>query len=82
MFQSLCFTYTGSVSISYFLYQKAGRGLLNLQDLHWNVIGMIINKFPTAIRYLVVLYFIVSPVSSISLKLLVQKLPSYELYLK
>ena len=52
-----CFTYTGSVSISYFEYQKAaGRGLLNLQNLHWNVIGVIINKFPTAIPCLVVLY--------------------------
>ena len=41
------------------------------------------NQFPTAIPYLVVLYQIVTSVSSISLKLLVQKLPfSYELYLK
>ena len=39
MFQSRCFTYTWSVSIlSYFQYQKAGRGLLNLKTLHWNTI--------------------------------------------
>ena len=83
MIQSLCFTYTWSVNISYFYYQKAGRSLLNLQNLHWNVIGVIINKFPAAIPYLVVLYQIVTSVSSISLKLLVQNLPfSYELYLK
>ena len=51
MFQSLCFTYTGSVSISYFKHKKAGRGLLNLQNLHRNIVGVIINKFPTAIPY-------------------------------
>ena len=49
MFQSLFFTYTGSVSISYFQYQKAGRGLLNLQNLNWtanwNIIGLIIDKY-------------------------------------
>ena len=58
------------------LYQKAGRGLLNLQTLHWNIIAvLIINKFPTAIPYLVAVYKIVTLVSSISLKLFVQKLP-------
>ena len=52
-----CFTYTGSVSISYFLISKGCReGLLNLQNLHWNVIEVIINKFPTAIQCLVVLF--------------------------
>ena len=50
MFQSRCFTYTWSVSIlSFFQYQKAGRGLLNLKTVHWNTIWVIINKFPTAI---------------------------------
>ena len=38
-------------SISYFQYQKAGRVLLNLQNLHWNITGVIINKFPTAILF-------------------------------
>ena len=28
-----------------FLYQKAGKGLLNLQNLHWNIVGVIINKY-------------------------------------
>ena len=50
MFQPLFFTYTGSVSISYFQYQKAGEGgeggtLLKLQNLHWNIIGVIISDY-------------------------------------
>ena len=30
--------------------------ILNVQNLHWNIIGVIINKFPTTVLYLVVLY--------------------------
>ena len=39
-----------------FLISESWEGLLNLQNLHWNITGVIINKFPTAILYLVVLY--------------------------
>ena len=38
-----------------FLISESWEGLLNLQNLHWNITGVIINKFPTAILYLVVL---------------------------
>ena len=72
MFQSLGFTYTGSVGTSYFNIRRLG----GVQNLHWSIIGVIImNKFPTAVLYLIVLYWIVNAVSSISLKLFVQKLP-------
>ena len=38
------------------LISEGWRVLLNLQNLHWNIIGVIINKFPTTVLYLVVLY--------------------------
>ena len=72
-----------------FLYQKAGRGLLscllNLQNLHWNIIGVIINIINISNSNTVFssLYQLVTSVSSVSLKSFVQKLPnSSELYLK
>ena len=70
MFQSLGFTYTGSVGTSYFNIRRLG----GVQNLHWSIIGVIINKFATAVLYLIVLYWIVNAVLSISLKLFVQKL--------